>query len=84
MTIFGCGFSRILLPSERSTEVRVASFFAKLFTLWISGIAALIFLGALTLAILHIISWTFLVYIYIGISVFTLVLATLVYLSRAG
>ncbi len=82
-TIYGCTQSRTLLTSAASTaEVKVADFFKRLFTLWISGLAAFTFTGALALAATRFISWSSLGYVYVSITVFTLVLAALVYASR--
>lgn len=56
--------------------------FKQLFMAWISGIAALVFTGAMLLALVGLISWLSLGYVYIGITAFTLVLAALVYISQ--
>jgi hypothetical protein len=60
----------------------VGDVFKQLFMAWISGIAALVFTGALLAALVGLISWLSLGYVYIGITAFTLVLAALVYISQ--
>lgn len=82
-TITGCTSSRTLLTSPAATaEVKVADFFKRLFALWISGLAAFTFTGALVLAVVRVISWSNLGYVYVSITVLTLVLAALVYVSQ--
>lgn len=60
----------------------MAEFFERLFTLWISAFAAFAFLVALILASFGIINWLSVAYVYGGVSLVTLVLATVLYLSR--
>jgi hypothetical protein len=60
----------------------VGDVFKQLFMAWISGVAALVFTGAMLLALVGLISWLSLGYVYIGITAFTLVLAGLVYFSQ--
>jgi hypothetical protein len=82
-TISGCTESQTLLASAASaSEVKVADFFKRLFALWISGLAAITFMGALFLAIVSVISWSSLGYVYVSITVVTLLLAALSYVSQ--
>ncbi len=72
--------SRILPLAE--IESSLSAIAERLFSAWISAVAALTFLTALVLAIFGVISWTQLLYVYAGITVVTLTLAALVYVSR--
>lgn len=60
----------------------MAEYMERLFTLWISAFAAFVFLIALILACFNVINWLSVAYVYGGISVVTLVLAALLYISR--
>jgi hypothetical protein len=71
-----------ILPSTTAAEPGLAVIFERLFFAWISGLAALMFLAALVLAAVGVISWMQLVYVYGGIVGVTLVLAGLLYLAR--
>jgi hypothetical protein len=64
------------------TESALAVILERLFFVWISGVAALTFIGALLLAILGVIGWMQLFYVYAGMTIITLVLAGLLYLAR--
>jgi hypothetical protein len=74
--------SRLTLFPNADTDL--ASIFEIIFSLWISALAALVFLAALFLAIVDVISWTQLLYVYAGLTVFTLLLAALNYFSRSN
>ncbi|NJM36277.1 MAG: hypothetical protein HC850_18070 [Rhodomicrobium sp.] len=63
-------------------DANLPAVFEVIFSLWISALAALVFLAALFLAIVNVISWTQLLYVYIGLTVFTLLLAALNYFSK--
>jgi hypothetical protein len=63
-------------------EPGLAVILERLFFAWISGIAALIFLGALLLAVVRVISWGQLLYVYGGVVAVTLALAGLLYVAR--
>ncbi|HEY7646017.1 MAG TPA: hypothetical protein VH858_13335 [Hyphomicrobiales bacterium] len=65
-----------------ATESALAVILERLFFVWISGVAALTFIGALLLAILGVIGWMQLIYVYAGVTIITLVLAGLLYLAR--
>jgi uncharacterized membrane protein len=60
----------------------VGNIFAKILQVWIAAFAALTFLVAIILALAGVLSWWSVLYVYIGISVVTLVLAALVYMTR--
>ena len=60
----------------------MASMFERLLAVWISAFAAFTFLIALMLALVHIISWAQLLYVYLSISGITLLLAGLCYASK--
>jgi hypothetical protein len=64
------------------TESVLAVILERLFFVWISGVAALTFIGALLLAVLGVIGWMQLFYVYGGVTVITLALAGLLYLAR--
>ena len=64
------------------TESALAVILERLFFVWISGVAALTFFGALLLALLGVIGWMQLFYVYAGVTIITLVLAALLYLAR--
>jgi hypothetical protein len=69
----------IALPA---TESALAGIVERLFFVWISGVAALIFIGALMLAAFGVIGWMQLFYVYAAVTVITLLLAGLLYLAR--
>jgi hypothetical protein len=60
----------------------VGNIFAKLFQVWIAAFAALTFLVTLILTLVGVLSWWTIVYVYFGISIITLALAALVYMTR--
>jgi hypothetical protein len=60
----------------------VGNIFAKILQVWIAAFAALTFLVTIILALGGILSWWSVLYVYIGISVVTLMLAALVYMTR--
>jgi hypothetical protein len=64
------------------TESALAVILERLFFVWISGVAALTFIGALLLTLLGVIGWMQLFYVYAGVTIITLVLAGLLYLAR--
>ncbi len=64
-------------------EAGMAGIFERLFTVWISAFAAFTFLLALVLAIVHVISWAHLAYVYVSITGITLLLAGLCYASKS-
>ncbi len=57
--------------------------FERLFAAWIGAFAALLFLSALALAVVQLIDWVQVAYIYAAITAITIVLAGLVYASRS-
>ena len=57
----------------------MAGIFERLLAVWISAFAAFIFLFALVLAVVHVISWTQVAYVYAIITGITLLLAGLCY-----
>lgn len=65
-----------------TTESKLALFFERLFFMWISAFAALTFLFSILLSVLQIISLVQLFYVYGAITLVTLVLASLLYVSR--
>ena len=60
----------------------MGNIFAKIFQVWIAAFAALTFLVAIILALAGVLSWWSVLYVYIGISAVTPVLAALVYMTR--
>lgn len=60
----------------------MGNIFARLFQVWIAAFAALTFLATLILTLIGVLSWWTIVYVYIGISVITLALAALAYMTR--
>ena len=61
----------------------MAGIFERLLAVWISAFAAFTFLTALMLALLQIISWGQVVYVYASITGVTLLLAGLCYASKS-
>jgi len=57
--------------------------FERLFGAWIGAFAALLFLSALVLAVVQLINWMHVAYIYAAITAITVALAGLVYASRS-
>ena len=84
MTMLQFDFIEIDSRILRLTDIKfgVSAAFERIFWAWISGVAALTFLSALVLAIFGVISWSHLLYVYAGIIVITLALASLIYWSR--
>ena len=60
----------------------MGNIFAKILQVWIAAFAALTFLITFILTLVGVLSWWFVLYVYIGISVITLVLAALAYMTR--
>lgn len=82
MALIGCIPAKSALASIPAMEAGMASMFERLLTVWISAFAAFTFLIALMLALVHIISWAQLLYVYLSISGITLLLAGLCYASK--
>jgi hypothetical protein len=60
----------------------VGNIFAKFFQVWIAAFAALTFLVTLVLAFIGVLSWWSVLYVYIGISIITLTLGVLAYMTQ--
>ena len=69
----GCVSAKSALASMSA----MAGIFERLLAVWVSAFAAFTFLLSLLLAVVHIISWAQVAYIYVGITGVTLVLAGL-------
>jgi hypothetical protein len=63
-------------------EAGMAGMFERLLAGWISAFAALAFLISVALALVHIISWMQVAYVYASITGITLGLAALCYASK--
>ena len=68
-------------PSGSSEHNQV---FERLLSAWISAVAAMVFFAALILAAVDAIEWLHVAYVYISITVVTLLLAALVYASKTS
>jgi hypothetical protein len=68
--------------TSHAADSALAAVLERLFFVWISGVAALTFLGALLLAVIGVIGWMQLLYVYSAVTGVTLILAGLLYLSR--
>jgi hypothetical protein len=79
-------FDFISIESRFSPSAAVqsdlSSAVARLFSAWIGGIAALIFLPAFIAALCGAIGWMQLLYVYVGVAAMTLLLACTLCLSR--
>lgn len=73
---------KLSIGSAESANSKLTLFLERLFFVWISAAAALTFLATLVLGVLQIVSLTQLLYVYVAITIFTLVLAGLLYISR--
>jgi hypothetical protein len=83
MALTGCIPAKSALRSVSAMEAGLAGIFERLLAVWISGIAAFTFLGALFLAIIGVVSWMQVGYVYASITGITLLLAGLVYAAKA-
>lgn len=82
MTLIGCISAKSALAFVPAMEAGMAGIFERLFAAWISAFAAFTFILALLLAVVHVISWTQVAYVYASITGITLLLAGLCYLSK--
>lgn len=83
MALIGCISAKSALAFIPATEAGIASMLERLLAVWISAFAAFTFLTALMLALVHIISWAQLLYVYLSISGVTLLLAGLCYAAKS-
>ena len=82
MAFTGCIPAKSGLASISAMEAGMAGIFERLLAVWISAFAAFIFLFALVLAVVHVISWAQVAYVYASITGITLLLAGLCYASK--
>lgn len=83
MALIGCVLAKSALASMPAMETGMAGIFERLLTAWISAFAAFTFLLSLLLAVVQIISWTQVAYVYASITGITLALAGLCYASKS-
>jgi hypothetical protein len=79
MAFTGCISTKSGLASLPAMEAGMAGIFERLLAVWISAFAAFTFLFALVLAVVHVISWAQVAYVYAIITGITLLLAGLCY-----
>lgn len=82
MTCLDLFSTKLNIGSAESASSKLTLFLERLFFMWISAAAALTFLTTLLLTLLQVISLAQLLYAYITITIFTLLLAGLLYISR--
>jgi hypothetical protein len=83
MALTGCIPAKSALTSTPAMEAGMADIFERVLAVWISAFAAFTFLIALLLAVVHIISWAQLMYVYVSITGITLLLAGLCCVSKS-
>jgi hypothetical protein len=83
MALIGCIPAKSGLASIPAMEAGMAGIFERLLAVWISAFAAFTFLFSLILAMLHVISWVQVAYVYAIITGITLLLAGLCYASKS-
>ena len=82
MALSGCISAKSALASIPAMEVGMAGIFERLLAAWISAFAAFTFLLSLILAVIHVISWAQVAYVYAIITGITLLLAGLCYAAK--
>ena len=82
MALIGCISAKSALASIPAMEAGMAGIFEQLLAVWISAFAAFTFLLSLILAVIHVISWAQVAYVYASITGITLLLAGLCYASK--
>jgi hypothetical protein len=82
MDCLGFFSTKLSVGPAETVSSRFTLILERLFFMWISAAAALTFLGTLVLTLFQIISLMQLFYVYVAITIFTLLLAGLLYISR--
>jgi hypothetical protein len=82
MALIGCIPAKSALPSATAMEAGMAGMFERFLAGWISAFAAFAFLISIGLALVHIISWMQVAYVYASITGITLALAALCYATK--
>jgi hypothetical protein len=70
------------VSKAKTVKTSASVFVEALFFIWVGLFASLTFIGTLILAVMGILGFRYVLYIYAGISILTLVLALLLYFLR--